>query len=121
MKCFESATEAMREVKGLSEDMGIHEGVLLAYNEYYEEFLVTDDVDELSEEIYKRWLDSGCDSDPDGEANDYKVWEYVLAENEEKYPYTYRDAKKTAINPNTALIRMSKKVEPEHSVYYAII
>ncbi|MFD2442914.1 hypothetical protein ACFSO7_02840 [Bacillus sp. CGMCC 1.16607] len=120
MKKFDGATDALREVKRLSSEMSPHDKIYFAYNEYYENFYVTDDNDELSEAIHQRWCDSGCDSEPKDEANEYKVWEYSSAENKEKYPNSYKNAKKSLIRSELPLIRRKKEVECEYSVSFVI-
>lgn len=120
MKKFDGVTDALREVKKQSKEMDIHDKIYFVFNEYYERYLVTDDNDELSEEIHQRWSDSGCDSKPESEASDYKVWEYSLAENKEKYPNSYRNAKKSLIRSDVVLIRRTKEVECEYSVAFVI-
>ncbi|MBK5497435.1 hypothetical protein [Peribacillus sp. TH14] len=120
MKKFDGSSDALREVKRIASDMDINDKIYLAYNEYYERFFVTDDSDELSEEIHQRWCDSGCDSTPDSEAKEYKVWEYSLAENKEKYPNTYRWASKSLIRSENPLIRRTKEVECDYLVDFVI-
>lgn len=120
MKKTDGAIDALREVKKLASEMDIHDKIYLAYNGYYERFFVTDDNDELSEEIHQLWCDSGCDSTPENEAKEYKVWEYSSADNKEKYPNTYRTAKKSLIRSENPLIRRIKDVECEYSVYFGI-
>lgn len=120
MEKFDGVTDALREVKRLSSEMGKHDKIYVAYNEYYERYFVTDDNDELSEAIHQRWLDSGCESKPEDEAKEYKVWEYSVAENKDKYPNLYRRAKKSLISSVIPLIRISREVECEYSVDFTI-
>ena len=120
MEQFECVFDALREIKRLSNEMDTHDKIYFAYNTYYERYFVTDNSDELSEEIDERWRDSGCESTPEDEANEYIVWEYSLAENKEKYPNTYRRAKRSLIRSKVPLIRRSKEVECEYSVEFAI-
>lgn len=54
VKKFDGVTDALREVKKLSSEMGTHDKIYLAYNKYYERYFVTDDNDELSEEIHQQ-------------------------------------------------------------------
>jgi hypothetical protein len=120
VKKFEIVTEALREVKRLSKEMDTYDKIYFVYNDYYEHYLVSDDNDEISEAIHQRWCDSGCDSEPDSEAREYKVWIYSLAENKEKYPNTYRDAKKSLIRSDIPLIRKASEVECEYSVAFLV-
>lgn len=120
MEQFDCVFDALKEVKRLSSGMRKHSEIYFAYNTYYERYFVTDDSDELSKKIHKRWLDSACESKPQDEASEYKIWEYSLAENKEKYPNTYRDAKKSLIKSEAPLIRRSKEVEVEYSVDFVI-
>lgn len=120
MEKFEYVTEALREVRKLSEEMDIYDKIFFAHNKYYDNYIVTDDSDELSEAINQRWCDSGCDSKPEEEAREYKVWEYSHADNKEKYPNTYRSAKRSLINSEVPLIRRTKEVECEYSVAFVI-
>lgn len=120
METFDGVKDALREVKRLSSEIGIHDKIFFAYNEYSERYYVTTESDELEEEIYQKWCDSGCDSKPESEAEDYKLWEYSLAINKEKYPNTYRNAKKSLIRLDNPLIRKSKEVECEYDVSFVI-
>ncbi|KOY81309.1 hypothetical protein I6G82_02535 [Lysinibacillus macroides] len=120
MKKFDGATDALREVKRLSSEITRYDKIFFAYNKYSEEYYVTTESDELEEEIYRQWCDSGCDSEPESEAEDYKLWEYILAVNKEKYPNTYRDAKKSLIVSENSLIRKDKKIICEYSVSFII-
>jgi hypothetical protein len=121
MKQFESVTEALREVKKMSNDLEeTYEKIYFVYNEYYDDYFVTDDDDDISIKIHQRWCDSGCDSKPEDEAKEYKIWEYSLAENKEIYPSTYKNAKKSLINSSVSLIRKIKEVECEYSVSFNI-
>ena len=120
MEKFELATDALRAVKRMASEMGTHDKIYLAFNEYYVRFHVTDDNDELSETIHQLWCDSGCDSKPEDEAKEYKIWEYSRAENKEKYPNTYRNAKRSLIRSEIPLIRRSMEVECEYSVGFLI-
>ena len=120
VKKFDGVTDALREVKRLSSEISTHGKIYVAYNEYYERYIVTDDNDELSEEIHQQWCNSGCDSKPEDEAKEYKVWEYSKAENKEKYPNTYRRANKSLINSVVPLIRRSMEVECEYSVEFVV-
>lgn len=97
-----------------------YDKLYLAYSEYYERFHVSDDNDEMAEMIHQRWCDSGCDGSPENEANSYKVWEYCPSEKKEKYPNTYRKAKKSLIRSAIPLIRKTKEVECNYSVDFVI-
>ena len=120
VKKFDGVTDALREVKNLSCELDTHGKIYFAYNEDSERYFVADDSDDLSEEIHRRWCDSGCDSEPASEASNYKIWEYSLSENKEKYPNTYRRAKKSLINSEVSLIRRSIEVECEYSVEFVV-
>lgn len=120
MKKFDYVTDALREIKKLSSEMDTHDKVYLVYNEYYERFFVTDDNDEISEQIHQLWCDSGCDSSPENEAKEYKVWEYSPAENKEKYPYSYSSAKKSLMRTKTPLIRRAKEIECQYHVEFFV-
>ncbi len=120
MERFDSVFEALQEVKRLSKEMDTHDNIYFAYNDYRERYFVTDDKDELSEEIHELWRDSGCDSKPENEADSYKVWEYALAEKKEKYPNTYSKAKNCLMKTEQPLIRRKKWVECEYSVDFVI-
>ena len=104
----------------MSKEMGNHNKIYLTYSVYYEKFLVSDDNDEISDEIYRCWRDSGCDSNPEDEAEEYKVWAYSLAVNKERYPNLYRNAKRSLIRSEVPLIRRNVEVECEHSVNFVI-
>lgn len=120
MEKFELGTDAVREVKRLSKDLGIHDKILLAYEEYGELYYVTDDKDELEEAIQKRWIDGGCDDSPEDHAREFKIWEYSSAENKAKYPNTYKRAKPSLITSEIPLIRRTKEVELNYSVEFVI-
>lgn len=120
MKKFDGVKDALREVKRLSSEIGIHGEIFFAYNEYSERYYVTTDQDELEEEIYQQWCDSGCDSKPESEAEDYKIWKYSLAVNKEKYPNSFRNAKESLISSDKPLIRRVREVECEYSVSFVI-
>jgi hypothetical protein len=120
VKKFEIVTDALREIKKISKEMGLHDKLFLVHNDYYDRYFVTDDGDEISEEVNQRWCDSGCDNTPENEAKQYKVWEYSSAENKEKYPNAYRRAKKSLIKSAIPLIRRTKDIECEYSVGFHI-
>lgn len=121
MKKFVSATKALREVKKLSNDLeNTFDKVYFVYNEYYEDYLVADDDRDISKVIHQRWCDSGCDSKPEDEAKEYKIWEYSLVQCRELYPHTHRSSKKSLINSKVPLIRRIQKVECEYSVSFNI-
>jgi hypothetical protein len=114
MKMFDSPIEAVREIKEQSQDMGIHEDFYLCYNEMSEKYYVTDVGYDLGEQIGKSF--DGGDS-AESHARMFQVWKYVRAEKKEKYPNTYRHAKKSVIE---GLIRTKVEVEPEYSVSFNI-
>lgn len=118
--CTTNRSDALREVKKLSESMRIHKKIYLAYNEYYEKYFVTDDDSELSESIHKRWTDSGCDSKPEDESADYKIWQYAPAEYKERLPFSYKDAKRSLIRSKEPLIRRKIEIEVIYSVEFYI-
>lgn len=120
MEIFDCVFDALREVKRLSSEMTRHSKIYFAYNSFCERYFVSDDSDDLSETISQRWCDSGCDSKPEDEAAEYKVWEYSLAVNKEKYPNTYQNAKRSLIRAEVPLIRRKKEVECEYSVDFVI-
>lgn len=123
VQMFDNALEAMHAVKNLANSMDwgySFEKIFFAYDESRGDYLVTNDNDDLSSEIHQRWCDSGCDSDPQSEADDYHIWEYKLAINKEKYPNTYRNAKKSLIDSKVSLIRKKREIELEYSVSFCI-
>lgn len=117
MFCTTNGTDALREVKRMSES---NRKIYLAYNEYYEKYFVTNDNTELSESIHKRWTDSGCDSKPEDESTDYKIWEYAPAKYKESLPFTYKDAKRSLIRSVEPLIRRKIEIEVIYSVEFHI-
>ncbi|MCY8549451.1 hypothetical protein MOD25_05975 [Bacillus haynesii] len=120
MDRFDCVFDALRKVKRLSREIEDYDEIYFAYNEYYECYFVTIDRDELSEEIYKLWCDGGCDCKPEYEADRYKIWEYSLAKNKEKYPNTYRSARKSLIRSGVPLIRRSNNIYCDYSVSFEI-
>src|SRR5690606_32958178 len=94
--------------------------IYFVYNEYYDDYLVSDDNYDISKEIHQRWCDSGCDSTPENEAKEYKIWEYSLAKAKEKYPNTYRIAKRSLIRSREPLIRKLTEVTCDYSVEFII-
>lgn len=122
MKEFDSAYEAIRKVKSLVKDMdSLYDKIYFVFNDYYEKFFVTDDSDELSELIYKKWNDSGCDNNPEDEAKYYKIWEYSLAENKKKYPHSYAIVEDSLISCGLPLIRKRKRIDCEYSVDFNVM
>lgn len=120
MKKFESITEALREVKSMSSEMDKFDSIFLVYNNYHENYLVSVDDCEIEELIEQRWIDSACELKPEEEAEEYKVWEYYLEENKEKWPNAFRSFKKSLIKSENPLVRRAKQVEPEYSVTFSI-
>ncbi|MFS0776242.1 hypothetical protein ABC255_09570 [Neobacillus sp. 3P2-tot-E-2] len=121
MEIFDNVFDALREVKRLSNNLErTFEKIYFVYNEYYENYIVADDNYDVSKAIHQRWCDSGCDSEPENEAKEYKIWEYSLAENKEKYPHSYRSAKRSLIKSKVPLIRKPKEIECEYSVSFNI-
>lgn len=120
MEKFERVTDALREVKKLASDLEWYDEIFLVYNDYRELYFVTDDGDEITEEINKYWCDCGMDSTAESEAGNYKVWVYKLAENKEKYPNTYKRAKRSLLNTDQPLIRTGTDIGCEYSVDFVI-
>jgi hypothetical protein len=121
VEVFDSVFDALHEVKRMAGHINsTWERVFLAYNDYYERYYVTDDSDDLSSAINQRWCDSGCDSSPEDESKEWKVWEYSSAINKEKYSNTYARAKRSVIKSSIPLIRRTKTVGCEYSVAFTI-
>jgi hypothetical protein len=114
MKFFDNPIEAVREVKRLSKEINDFEDIYICYNEMSERFYVSDDAIDIEEQIRKGF--DGGDS-ADSHARMFQVWQYNKACRKEKYPSTYRYAKRSIIE---GLIRKKNEVEPEYSVSFNI-
>lgn len=110
----DSVFEALREVKRLAADLPDHGEIYFVHNDYYEIILVTDESNELEDEIYSLW--SG-DNDPESEASEYKGVIYEPVEWARRHPKLYRNA---GVWNKQQLIRRKITVEPEHSVTFNV-
>lgn len=116
MLITESVFEALREVKVLAEDLHVIDEIYFLYCEDSEEYLVSDDADDISEKIESFWTESGCERDPQNEAKYYRGVVYKPADFYEKFSKRNMDGAKTW--PSVSLIRIPIEVQPEHSVTF---
>jgi hypothetical protein len=107
-------------VQRLSYDLVDYDEIYLAYDEYYECYYVTDDVDKLCEEIHRKWTDAGCDNDPESEADSIEVWQYLPAKRKQDYLSIYKKCKPSLLNTNVPLIREKVKIGCEYYVDFII-
>jgi hypothetical protein len=114
MKFFDNPIEAVREIKEWSSELGEHDTLYLCHNEMSERFYVSDDEADIEEQIRKSF--DGGDS-AESHARMFRVWKYVNAEKKERFPSTYRHAKRSSIE---GMIRIEIDVEPEYSVSFNI-
>ena len=71
-----SVFKALREVKRIAANMERHTKIYVAYNAYYERFLVSVDSETIEEEILSTFLEHATDSDAGEEAAEYRVYRY---------------------------------------------
>jgi hypothetical protein len=114
MNMFYSPIEAARELKRMSKEMNEHDNLYLCFSEASEKFYVSYDEMEIEDQIRKGF--DGGDS-AESHARMFQVWKYAQAFKKERYPNTYRHAKKAVIE---GLIRVKVDVEPEYSVSFNI-
>lgn len=100
MKTFETVFEAVRHIKqNLPDDE--HEEIYLMWCEGQSEFHVSDNADELVEQIDSDFYNWGYqDCGPEEHAAEYEIWTYELIENKDMYPVLYRDYKRTPLSKN---------------------
>lgn len=118
--CTVNRSDAFRELKRLANVMDHRFSLYIAYNEYYEKYFVTDDQDELTDAIYKRWSNGGCDPSPEVEGQRYFILEYVVATKKELYPSSYRNAKRSLLKTEEPLIRREVSIECEYDVAFYV-
>lgn len=120
MESFENIFDALRKIKELSGEMGEHDDLHLVCHEYSDTFHVTDDEDEVGDFIEQKWDECAWDGSPESYANDFKIYQYSHAFKKEKYPNTFRNAKRSVIGSDTPLVRRVKSVAVEYSVSFGI-
>lgn len=118
MEKFDRPTEAVRKVKEIAQRMAVYGSIFLVYCEYRERYYICRSEEQVSDLINALWMDSGCESNPEDEASEYRIWQYDLAFLKVDYPASYRHARRSAIGGEQRLVRTELEVEPQTIIQF---